>query len=126
MTSLGRVLVVDDEQEVRALLQEIVAEMGYAVRGAPGGAEALETIAVFEPDVVLLDLQMPGMSGVEVLDRVRAQYPSVRVIIVTANEDLDVALRTLANGAIDYIRKPFTLDAVERSIGAAVAVSAGS
>ena len=65
-SSLGRVLVVEDEPRVGAMLREVLVELGYIVKVAVRGAEALQLVPVFEPDVVLLDLIMPGMSGVEV------------------------------------------------------------
>jgi CheY-like chemotaxis protein len=71
-SSLGRVLVVDDEPHVGATLRDVLIELGYIVKVAVRGAEALKLVPVFEPDVVLLDLLMPEMSGVEVLDHLAA------------------------------------------------------
>jgi DNA-binding response OmpR family regulator len=125
MTPLARVLVVDDEPRVASVLRDVLTERGYAVRTAGDGLDALSVLPVFQPDVMLLDLRMPGMSGLEVLAQVRADYPDLRVIIVTANSDEPTALRTLSCGAFDYVQKPFSLEAVERVVGAAVALPSG-
>jgi DNA-binding response OmpR family regulator len=117
---IGRVLVVDDEPEVGAALRDLLLEIGYLVKNAARGAEALRLVDVFQPDVVLLDLQMPGMPGTEVLAQLRQRHPRLPIIIVTANADAAVALSTLAQGAFDYVVKPFTLEGLERIVGAAL------
>jgi CheY-like chemotaxis protein len=118
--TLGRILVVDDEPQVGAMLRELLAELGYVVKTAVRGAEALQLVSVFQPDAVLLDLQMPGMSGVQVLEHLRRDYPDLPVVIVTANADEDLGRRTLTRGAFDYVRKPFDLDVLARVVAAAV------
>jgi CheY-like chemotaxis protein len=122
MPSLGRVLVVDDEPQVGAMLQEVLTELGYVVKHARSGAEALQLAPVFEPDVILLDLQMPGMSGVEVLDHLRRDHRDVPVVILSGNQDLGTARRTLRSGAFDYVPKPFTIDVLARVVAAAAAM----
>jgi two-component system nitrogen regulation response regulator GlnG len=117
---LGRVLVVDDEPEVGAVLRDALVDSGYIVKVSVSGREALGLVPVFQPDVVLLDVAMPGMSGVEVLDRVRREYPHVKVVMVTANQDEAVARQMLARGAFDYVPKPFDLGLLTRVVGAAV------
>jgi CheY-like chemotaxis protein len=118
---LGRVLVVDDELEVASLLRDALQGFGYVVKVAVNGSEALGLVPVFQPEVVLLDVAMPGMSGVEVLERLRREHPRVSVIMVTANEDEQAARRMLTRGAFDYVRKPFDLEMIERIVGAAAA-----
>jgi CheY-like chemotaxis protein len=120
---LGRVLVVDDEPQVADMLRELLLELGYSVATAGNGAEALQRVPEFKPDVVLLDLQMPGMSGSQVLDRLRHDRPGLPVVIVTGNTDVAVARGTLARGAFDYLRKPFEFDALGRVVAAAVLVA---
>jgi CheY-like chemotaxis protein len=119
-TSLGRILVVDDEPQVGTMLSDILGEFGYVVQTAVRGAEALQLIPEFHPDAVLLDLQMPGMSGVETLEHLRRDHPHLPVVIVTANADVDVARGTLGQGAFDYVRKPFELDVLARVVAAAI------
>ena len=120
-SSLGRVLVVDDEPRVGQMLRDVLIELGYVVKVAVRGAEALRLVPVFQPDVVLLDLQMPEMSGVEVLDHLRRDHPNLRVVILTGNENVEVAKSTLRSGAFDYVRKPFSIDVLERVVAAAIA-----
>ena len=117
---LARVLVVDDEPRVAGLLRDALVELGYGAEIALNGADALAHIPVYQPDIVLLDVLMPGMSGVEVLDRLRCDHPAVAVIMVTANQDEDAARAMLARGAFDYVPKPFDLRVIERVVCAAV------
>jgi CheY-like chemotaxis protein len=120
MTSLGRILIVDDEPQVGLMLREILTELGYVAKAAVRGHEALQLVPVFQPDVVLLDLNMPGMSGVEVLDHLRREQPTLPIVIITGNADEDVARATLVRGAFDYVRKPFNIDTLARVVAAAV------
>ena len=121
-SSLGRVLVVEDESRVGAMLRDALVELGYIVTVAGQGAEALELVPVFEPDVVLLDLLMPEMSGVEVLAHLRRDHPTLPVVIMSGNEDVEVARATLRDGAFDYLGKPFSMSVLARVIAAAVAL----
>jgi len=118
-TALGRVLVVDDEPYVAAMLKEMVTYLGYAVEVAPTGEDGLRAVLAFQPDVVLLDISLPGMSGETVLEHLRVTHPHVAVIMVTGNADLEVAQRTLDHGAFDYIAKPFDLVRLRQVLGAA-------
>jgi DNA-binding NtrC family response regulator len=117
---LGRVLVVDDQPHIGQVVRDILTELGYAVKYVLDGAEALELVPVFEPDLVLLDLLMPGMSGVEVLEHLRRHHPHLPVVVLSGNQDVDLARRTLENGAFDYIQKPFDIMVLERIVGAAM------
>jgi DNA-binding response OmpR family regulator len=119
---LGRVLVVDDEPEVGAMLRDALVEFGYVVKNARSGPEALGLMNAFAPDVVLLDVMMPGMSGDEVLSRLRRGHPQVAVVMVTAQQDEEAGRQLLAQGAVDYVQKPCDLDVLERIVGAAVAL----
>jgi len=119
---LGRVLVVDDDPNVGAMLRDLLTTLGYVVKNAVRGAEALLLVPVFEPNVVLLDLQMPGMSGIEVLDHLRRNHPGLPVIIVTGNEDEELARRTMRGGAFDYVSKPFTVEVLDRVVTAALVI----
>jgi DNA-binding response OmpR family regulator len=118
---LGRILVVDDEPPVAMLLREALLHAGYLVKVAVSGTEALKLLPVFQPDVVLLDVMMPGLSGIDVLEHLRRDHPTVPVVMVTANQDEQAARLMLTRGAFDYIPKPFQLDVLERVVGAAVA-----
>lgn len=102
-----RVLVVDDEESVRHLLQRILEGAGYTVDTAADGQEALVKISELEIAAVLLDIKMPGMSGMEVLKQITNNWPETSVIMVTAVGDAQTAIEAMKLGAYDYIIKPF-------------------
>ena len=103
---IGRVLVVDDEAQTRAMLTELITQQGYRVRTAADGAAAVRAVLDMAPDVVLLDIAMPGLGGIEALTAIRAIAPEVKVIMVSGLGNLDLAKRALAYGAFDYVTKP--------------------
>jgi DNA-binding response OmpR family regulator len=111
----ARVLITDDEIEMRKLLSEHCREKGYEVLVAADGEEALARVPEYRPDIVLLDLMMGGIGGMETLRRIRTISPDPRVIIVTAVNEIESAQEALQFGAADYLTKPFSfreLDAV--------------
>jgi CheY-like chemotaxis protein len=114
------VLVVEDEPGVADVLREAVTDFGYAVQVAVNGAEALQLVPVYPPDVVLLDLSMPEIPGDIVLDRLRDTDPTLPVIVVTSNVDAERARATLARGAFDYVTKPFDLQVLAQILAAAI------
>ena len=124
MTDAGRMLIVDDEAPVRDVLSDYFSERGYAVMTAADGQAALAAFARERPDVVLLDVRMPGLDGLAVLRRFRQADPDVAVIMVTANDDLAVARETLSVGAFDYVAKPFDFEHLNRMVATAVVHSA--
>ena len=124
MTGLGRMLIVDDERPVREVLSEYFETQGYAVSVAADGHEALAAFTRERPDVVLLDVRMPGMDGLQVLKRLREADADVAVIMVTANEDLELARESLSVGAFDYVAKPFDFEHLAQAVSAAVVHSA--
>src|SRR5213596_3840529 len=103
----ARILVVDDDDSVVHLMQEYFVRAGYRVDFAQHGGDALTLIQHDPPDVVLLDITMPGMNGVEVLERILALHAALPVIIVTARSDRALAAPTRALGAFEYVTKPF-------------------
>ena len=119
--ALGRILVVDDEAPVREVLTEYFATEGYAVEAATSGIEALTAVQAGRADLVLLDVRMPGLDGVQVLRRIRAVAANLPVIMVTANEDVRLAKETLSLGAFDYVAKPFDFDYLDRAVAAGLA-----
>lgn len=124
VASAARVLVVDDDPEVRAMLEDFLAQRGYQPRGAADGATAVREIVQAPPDIVLLDIQMPGLSGVEALPTIRAVAPRVAVIMVSGTNDVDVAKRALACGAFDYVVKPIDFSYLTRSLETALMMNA--
>ena len=118
---LGRILVVDDEEPVREVLAEYFTTEGYSVESAGSGLEALTAVRGGRADLVLLDVRMPGLDGVQVLRKIRELNDNVPVIMVTANEDVALAKETLKLGAFDYVAKPFDFDYLDRAVAAGLA-----
>jgi two-component system, response regulator, stage 0 sporulation protein F len=121
--SPGKVLVVDDEPEVQHFLQDFLSLRGYEVVLAATGLDALTALEAQKPDLVLLDVAMPVMDGLETLSRIVALDPVVRVIMITANADISLTSKLLALGAVDYIPKPFDLDYLEQAVSIQLAAS---
>jgi DNA-binding response OmpR family regulator len=116
----GDILIVDDEPEVRAMLEEFLARQGHRARSVGDAVAALRVIGQEPPDVVLLDIEMPGLSGVEALPGIRAIAPDTRVIIVSGTANVETSKRSLAQGAFDYIVKPIDLAKLAQSVKTAV------
>ncbi len=110
----GRVLVVDDDPNTVGLLQEFLRAKGYEVLTAGDGVEALRKVKEERPHVILLDVKMPEMDGLEVLRRLREIDREVGVIMITAVDEQEIAREAMALGAFDYIVKPLDLDYLER------------
>lgn len=115
-----RVLVVDDEEIVCESVKRILEEEGYEVEVALSGFEAFDKIAVNPYDIVITDLKMPGMDGMEVLRRLRREYPNTIVIMITGFSTVETAVEAMKLGAFDYIPKPFTPDEVSVVVKKAV------
>ena len=118
--SPGRVLVVDDDPAIREMLSEFATLKGYTVRSVSSGADALRAVVANPPDVVLLDLGMPGLAGADALIAIQAVAPAVKVIMVSGTSDAALAQRTLARGAFDYVTKPVDLEHLAQSVETAV------
>jgi DNA-binding NtrC family response regulator len=110
--STGKILVVDDEDIVRTSCSRTLSPEGYEVRLAKNGAEGLKMAKEERFDLVLTDLKMPDMDGIEVLRIIKEQWPETAVIIVTGYQTVDTAVKAIKLGAYDYIEKPFTPDAL--------------
>lgn len=114
------ILIVDDEPDVLGFMQELLERKGYLVRTATGGAQALVVLAENAPDLLITDLRMPVMDGLELLARVREQNPNLPSIVLTAAGDAPSAVRAMQAGAADYLIKPIDvralLLAVERTL----------
>lgn len=110
---MNRILVVDDEKDICALLKEFLDLKGYDTYTAFDGKTALKMFKEIRPDVVLLDIVMPGMTGIEVLKEIKKRSPSTAVVMATAVTDEETAKRALEQGAYDYVVKPFDLNYLE-------------
>jgi two-component system response regulator AtoC len=113
---MARVLVVDDEPDSVELLQEFLTGKGYEIVTASNGEEALRKVKEERPHLVLLDVRMPDMNGLDVLRKVREFDQEVGVIMVTAVNEEDTGRQALKLGAFDYIVKPLNLEYLERSL----------
>lgn len=110
------IMVVDDDQDLRENLDEILSSAGFAVTLAANGKEALEQIALRRFDLVLLDLVMPGLSGLEVLRRIREKLPRLPVIMFSAFASVENAVEAMRQGAQDYVTKPFRVETLLTSV----------
>lgn len=118
----GRVLVVDDNAEVRQMLEDALTALGYRPRTAADGAAAVRAVIDEPPDVVLLDVYMPGLSGVGALPTIVALAPNAKVIMISGAANEDVLKRSLAFGAHDYVTKPFEISSLSRALETALAM----
>ena len=105
-----KILVVDDEHLIRWSLEQNLKKQGYEVFTAGNGEDALRLVREEQPDLVLLDIQLPGISGLEVLEKVKEFDDDIIVIMVTAHGGLETAVTAMRIGAYDYLNKPFNLD----------------
>ncbi|MBI2567254.1 MAG: sigma-54-dependent Fis family transcriptional regulator [Candidatus Schekmanbacteria bacterium] len=108
-----RILIVDDERSMREWLSIFLSKEGYTVDAAASGQEALDKIDVFRPALVIADMRMPGMSGIDLLRELRARRPELVVIIITAFGTDQTAQRVMELGAYDYFTKPFRIDDIQ-------------
>ena len=109
----GKILVVDDEPAARQALGELLRGDGHEVRVAPDGYKALGELEDFSPDLILTDLKMPLMDGIELLSTVRERYPHIPCVVMTAFASIENAVSAMRQGATDYLTKPLNFDAVE-------------
>ncbi len=107
-----RVLVVDDEANLSDLLRMALQSQGWDARTASGGQEALNLVREFSPDLLVLDIMMPGIDGMEVLRRIRAAGNDVPVLFLTAKDAVEDRIAGIAAGGDDYLTKPFNLEEV--------------
>ena len=121
-----RVLVVDDEVDIREILAEYLCRRGFDVAQAAGGEEALAVIPVFLPHLVLLDLVMPGLDGLATLRRIKALPVETAVVIISANDEVELGQLTLAIGAAGYVPKPVDFNYLDAALGSPCSAGTGS
>jgi DNA-binding response OmpR family regulator len=119
-TPVGKILVIDDNPHVVDILGTYLQQEGYGILGALTSDEGLKLAILSRPDLVLLDIALPGTNGIEVLKRIRSINPTTRVIMVTGNSDPVLAREALELGALAYIDKPFDFEYLKRVIAAAL------
>lgn len=113
------ILLVDDEDGIRTVLGLSLADMGYTVHTAASAEEALRLFDSVHPHIVLTDIKMPGVSGIELLERIKAQSPETEVIMITGHGDMDLAIQSIKKDATDFITKPINDDVLEIALGRA-------
>lgn len=111
-----RILVVDDDANLRWVIQTQLEQMGYRVTASADGGEAIRAIEKEPPALVMTDLKMPGMSGMELLERIRRDFPEIPVVIVTAFGTIQNAVQAMRAGAYDYLAKPIDYDELALSV----------
>ncbi|MFZ0301458.1 MAG: response regulator transcription factor [Terracidiphilus sp.] len=115
-----RILIVDDESAIRRALRPPLVELGFQITEASRGEEALQALRVSAPDVVLLDVNMPGIGGIETLRRLRSAFPRLPIIMLTVRDQEEDKIEALDLGADDYVTKPFSTRELIARIRAAV------
>ena len=111
-----KMLVVDDELRICDFLKGFFTTKGYEVFSATSGEEALAQMPAIHPQIVLLDVRMPGISGLDALSKIKALAPETKVIMVTALDDDALMAEARSRGAADYITKPFSFDYLEGAV----------
>ncbi len=107
------ILLVDDEQDIRDVLKVSLSDMGHEVHLAENGKEALHIFTEINPPIVLTDIKMPGMDGIELLKKIKQDNPETEVVMITGHGDMKIAIESLQYGAVDFITKPINVDALE-------------
>lgn len=122
---MSSVLIIDDEPTICWTFEQALSDAGHEVQSFPSAESAFDELDHLDPDVVLIDVRLPGMSGLDALQRLRAQLGETPVIVMTAFGSLDVAVEAIDRGAFDYIPKPFDLDDAIEIVARALATRTG-
>ena len=117
---MATVLIVDDESEIRTSLRGVLNDEGLRVLEASGGREALEIVRAEQPDLVLLDVWMPDIDGIELLRELRSESNPPQVVMISGHGNVETAVRATKLGAFDFIEKPFSIDALLQVVGRAL------
>jgi len=117
--SIARILVVDDEESNLKVLDRLLGKAGYTVTTALSGPEALDVLRSVQPELLLTDLKMPGMDGIELLRTARTVSPTTEVIVMTAYGTVEIAVEAMKEGAYDFVTKPLNRHDILRSVGKA-------
>ncbi len=118
-----QILIVDDEERIRQSLGGVLGDEGYQIFEAREGNQALKQIENDPPDLVLLDIWMPGMDGIEVLERIKSLNPALPVIMISGHANIELAVKATKLGAFDFIEKPLSLDKVLLTVNNALKVA---
>ncbi|MCX6340127.1 MAG: response regulator [Candidatus Aureabacteria bacterium] len=119
-----KILIVDDKVDSCDVLRDILTDDGYDTSASLSSRSALARIKKKKPDLVLLDIKMPGMDGIELLKRVKQRDKKIAVVMITAHADVDTAREAMKLGAFDYITKPYDMDLIKAVVREALLKSA--
>ncbi len=106
------ILIVDDETSILQSLEGILSDEGFETIGVENGAQALEKVGEVVPDLVLLDIWMPGMDGIETLEKIKKSYPNLQVVMMSGHGTIETAVKATKMGAYDFIEKPLSLEKI--------------
>jgi len=120
------ILVVDDEENIRHTLRGVLADEGFEVLEAPDGRRALELLRHVAPRLAIVDVWMPEMDGIELVERMRNQAPGVPIIVISGHGTIETAVRVIRLGAFDFLEKPFPLEALLSVVGRALGTNAAA
>lgn len=113
-----KVLIVDDQYGIRLLLYEVFSKEGYQTFSAANGKEAIDIVQKESPDIVLLDMKIPGMDGLEILKHIKKIIPDIKVIMMTAYGELDMLQEANSYGVITHFTKPFDIEQLRDAVRA--------
>jgi len=113
---MSTIVVADDELRIRMLYEEVLSEMGYEVHSAKDGNEAWEFFQKYDPDLVILDVKMPGMHGFDVLERIRGRNPNVPILICSAYPKLGNDPYVVTMGVVGFINKPISIETLREEV----------
>ncbi|MBI5248064.1 MAG: sigma-54-dependent Fis family transcriptional regulator [Desulfomonile tiedjei] len=126
MESMNRVLVIDDDASIRESLEMYLQDKGLAVQTADTGNDGYNACLNYNPQIVILDIRLPDVSGLEILRRIVETRPDAKVIIITAYHDMESSIEAMRYGAYDYIQKPLSVRELDRSITKSLRISRAS
>ncbi len=110
------ILIADDEKNIRLMVSQALESLDALIETAVNGEDALEKLKKNNFAIVILDLKMVGLDGMEVLWRIREEFPNISIIIITAYGNIDIAVEAMKLGALDFIQKPFTLSKIREIV----------
>lgn len=117
-----RILVVDDQESMRQMLSDLLEVMGHVAFAVEGGESALNNLRTQSADLVITDLNMPVMNGMELMKQIKSEFPGIPVIIITGYGSFHTERQVLSNGADGYIPKPCTIHRVQQTVNQALGV----
>lgn len=115
-----KILIVDDEKNILKSLEGILVDEGYNVKKAENGLKALELVDTFCPEMVLLDIWIPGKDGIEVLKEIKNKYPLIEVVVISGHGSIETSVKAIKLGAFDFIEKPLSLEKVIMTVNLAI------